>query len=197
MLSDEQQVSTVWLQCVFLFCLAWGFGSTLTLVGQQEFDVFYRKLLNGDNKEFVKPKTFKLSKAQLFPERAVIFEWIYDKRNNGSWISWLDTVDKVQQIPLNAKANELIIQTNQSCCQKFFLKLYQSNNIPLLFIGPTGTGKTAVVLEHLINLPKEKFLPNVVNFSARTTSSMVSNTKCFILFVTFNNYITPKLFLPN
>ncbi|CAH1180400.1 unnamed protein product [Phaedon cochleariae] len=46
------------------------------------------------------------------------------------------------------------------------------NNIPLLFVGPTGTGKTAVVLDNLLNLPKEKFLPNVVNFSARTTSMM-------------------------
>lgn len=177
MLSEEQQFSTVWLQCVFLFCLTWGFGSALTLEGQQSFDVLYRKLLNGDDKEFPKPKSFKLSKAQLFPERAVVFEWIYDKRNNGSWISWLDTVDKVQQIPPNAKPSELIIQTNQSCCQKFFLKLYQSSNIPLLFVGPTGTGKTAVVLDHLMTLPKEKFLPNVVNFSARTTSNMVGDTR--------------------
>lgn len=45
--------------------------------------------------------------------------------------------------------------------------------IPILFVGPTGTGKTAVVLDHLINLPKEKFLPNVINFSARTNSTMV------------------------
>jgi dynein heavy chain len=173
MLAGEQQVSTVWLQCVFLFCLVWGLGSTLTLEGQQSFDVFYRKVLNGESKRYPKPKSFKLSKAQLFPERAVVFEWIYDKRNNGTWISWLDTVDKVQQIPANAKPSELIIQTNQSCCQRFFLKLYQANRIPLLFVGPTGTGKTAVVLDHLVNLSKDKFLPNVVNFSARTTSMMV------------------------
>ncbi|XP_008197222.2 dynein axonemal heavy chain 3 [Tribolium castaneum] len=172
MLAGEQQVSTVWLQCVFLFCLVWGLGSTLTLEGQQTFDVFFRKVLNGDSKIYPKPKSYKLSKAQIFPERAVVFDWIYDKRNNGTWISWLDTVDKIQQIPANAKPSELIIQTNQSCCQRFFLKLYQANKIPVLFVGPTGTGKTAVVLDHLVGLSKDKFLPNVVNFSARTTSMM-------------------------
>lgn len=177
MLANEQQVSTLWLQCTLIFCLAWGLASILTLEGQQSFDVFYRKVLNGESKKYPKPKSYKLSKAQIFPERASIFDWIFDKRNNGSWINWLDTADKVQQIPFNAKPSELIIQTNQSCCQRFFLKLYQDNKLPLLFVGPTGTGKTAVVLDHLMNLPKEKFLPNVVNFSARTTSVMVSTKK--------------------
>lgn len=154
--------------------MVWGLGSCLTLEGQVSFDIFYRKLLNGDKKKHPKPKGFKLTKAQLFPERANVFEWIYDKRNNGTWLSWLDTVDKVQQIPPHAKVNELIIQTNQSCLQRYFLKLYMNNHIPLLFVGPTGTGKTAVVLDHLVNLSKEKYLPNVVNFSARTTSVMVN-----------------------
>ncbi|KAG5895230.1 hypothetical protein JTB14_003447 [Gonioctena quinquepunctata] len=101
-----------------------------------------------------------------------IFDWIYDKKNNGTWISWSDTVDKIQQIPVNAKASQLIIQTNDSACQRYFLQMCLNNNIPLLFVGPTGTGKSSVVLDHLVNLPKEKYLPNVVNFSARTTSMM-------------------------
>ncbi|XP_050297987.1 dynein axonemal heavy chain 3 [Anthonomus grandis grandis] len=172
LLVEENQVSTVWMQCVFLFCLAWGLGSTLTNEGRKSFDVFYRKILEGQNKNYPKPKSYKLSKNQIFPERADIFDWLYDKKNNGTWISWSDTVDKVQQIPPTAKANELIIQTNASCCQRYFLKLCLTNCIPILFVGPTGTGKTAVTLDHLLSLPKEKVLPNVVNFSARTTSSM-------------------------
>lgn len=48
-----------------------------------------------------------------------------------------------------------------------------ANEMPILFVGPTGTGKSAIVLDHLVNLPKEKFLANVINFSAKTTSSMV------------------------
>ncbi|KAJ8968036.1 hypothetical protein NQ317_017173 [Molorchus minor] len=74
------------------------------------------------------------------------------------------------------KATELIIQTNQSCCQNFFLKTCLANQICILFVGPTGTGKTAVVLDHLLNMPKEKFLPNIINFSARTTSTLTQET---------------------
>ncbi|VEN56386.1 unnamed protein product, partial [Callosobruchus maculatus] len=68
--------------------------------------------------------------------------------------------------------SELIIQTNDSCFQRFFLKTCLDNDLPILFVGPTGTGKTAIVLDHLLNLPKEKYLPNVINFSARTSSVM-------------------------
>lgn len=43
-------------------------------------------------------------------------------------------------------------------------------SIPLLFVGPTGTGKSAIVLNYLVSLPREKFLENVINFSARTNA---------------------------
>lgn len=103
MLVEEQQVSTVWLQCIFVFCLAWGLGSTMNSDGRQQFDVFYRKLLYGENKTYPKPKLFKLTKNQLFPDRCNVFDWVYDKKNNGSWIAWVDTVEKIQQIPSTAK----------------------------------------------------------------------------------------------
>jgi len=49
------------------------------------------------------------------------------------------------------------------------------NEIPLLFVGPTGTGKSAIVLNYLIHLPKEYFLANVLNFSARTAANTVQD----------------------
>lgn len=103
MLIEETQVSTVWLQCVCVFCLAWGLGSTLTADGRRTFDVFYRKMLYGEDKQNPKSKMFKLQKNQLYPERGTVFEWIYDKKNNGTWITWVDTVEKTQQIPANTK----------------------------------------------------------------------------------------------
>lgn len=103
MLVEETQVSTLWLQCICIFCLVWGLGSTLTGDGRRTFDVFFRKILNGEDKAYPKPKSFKLAKNQLFPERSIIYDWIYDKRNNGTWISWSETIEQKQVIPANAK----------------------------------------------------------------------------------------------
>lgn len=182
MLAEEQQVSTIWLQCVFLFCLLWGLGSTMTADGRREFDVFLRKLLYGENKDFPKPRAFKLAKNQIFCERGNVFEYFFDKKNNGTWIQWGDIYEK-QQIAPTAKVSELIIQTNDSCCQRFFLKLYLTNLLPILFVGPTGTGKSVVVLDHLVGLPKEKFLPNIVNFSAKTSATLVSRQRLITTWV--------------
>lgn len=39
----------------------------------------------------------------------------------------------------------------------------------------SGTGKSSIVLNLLLNLPKEKFLPNIINFSARTSSNITQD----------------------
>lgn len=60
-------------------------------------DTYLRKLLLGNDDDYPRPKAFKLTKNQLFPERGTIFDWVFDKKNNGSWISWLDTMAQVNK----------------------------------------------------------------------------------------------------
>lgn len=98
MLDGETQVSTVWLQCVLLFSMIWGMCSTLTSDSRKAFDVYLRKLSLGNVEEYPKPKAFKLTKQQLFPDKGTVYDWIYDKRNNGSWIPWMDTTLQVLNI---------------------------------------------------------------------------------------------------
>ena len=202
MLEDESQFATVWLQCTFLFCLVWGFGGSMNGESTKKFDLWFRKLLLDQDEKHPRPKMFKLSRHQLFPEKGTVFDFVYDKKNNGTWIQWLDLVDKVSvnyhttskvppynrhkfsfqpYPPLQKKKNftgilfiqvsELIIPTNETCCQKFFLEHFITKKMPLLFVGPTGTGKSCIVLSHLMALPKDKYLPNIINFSARTTAN--------------------------
>uniref|UniRef100_A0A8C3EWZ4 Dynein axonemal heavy chain 3 n=1 Tax=Corvus moneduloides TaxID=1196302 RepID=A0A8C3EWZ4_CORMO len=73
------------------------------------------------------------------------------------------------------QVSELIIPTMETARQMFFLKTYVEHSVPLLFVGPTGTGKTAITNNFLLKLPKEKYIPSFINFSARTSANQTQD----------------------
>lgn len=73
------------------------------------------------------------------------------------------------------QVSDLIIPTMETARQSFFLKTYLDHEIPILFVGPTGTGKSAITNNFLLHLPKNIYLPNFINFSARTSASQTQD----------------------
>ncbi|KAI5723048.1 hypothetical protein M8J76_000435 [Diaphorina citri] len=176
MIVSEQlaSVSRIWLLCTLLFCVPWAMGATMTDEAKIRFDVFYRKLILGEDdvgQQYPRPAKFKFTKHQSYPDAYTIFDYFYDKRKNGQWMTWLETVER-PTFPPNLRPSDLIIPTNVTCMQNFFINLYLQNDVPMMFVGPTGTGKSTIVLNLLLNLSKDKYLPNIINFSARTSSNI-------------------------
>uniref|UniRef100_A0A8C4VAF4 Dynein axonemal heavy chain 3 n=1 Tax=Falco tinnunculus TaxID=100819 RepID=A0A8C4VAF4_FALTI len=138
--SMSSQHITLWLQGLFLFALVWTVGGIIDADSRKKFDLFYRNLLMGMNEENPRPRSVKLTRNNIFPEKG------------------------------------LIIPTMETARQMFFLKTYVEHNVPLLFVGPTGTGKSAITNNFLLQLPKEKCIPNFINFSARTSANQTQDT---------------------
>lgn len=74
--------------------------------------------------------------------------------------------------------NNVIIDTVDTYRQTYFLNKFITNDKPLLFVGPTGTGKSAITNEFLRDLPKKHFVVNNVSFSAKTSSTQTQDMIC-------------------
>uniref|UniRef100_A0A3B5AK42 Dynein axonemal heavy chain 3 n=1 Tax=Stegastes partitus TaxID=144197 RepID=A0A3B5AK42_9TELE len=172
---SSQQI-TMWLQGLFLFAVVWSLGGTITGDSRKKFDVFYRTLISGMDDEHPRPKSIKLKKNNIFPERGTVYDFYFHKDRHGQWNVWTDLIANEENvIPAGAKVSDLIIPTMETARQLFFLRTYLAHEIPLLFVGPTGTGKSIINKSFLVKLPKEQYTPNCIDFSARTSANQIQD----------------------
>ncbi|XP_062444589.1 dynein axonemal heavy chain 3 [Rhea pennata] len=181
--SDEEEEESMssqqiflWLQGLFLFALVWTVAGTIDADSRKRFDLFYRNLLMGMDDGNPRPKSVKLTKNNIFPEKGSVFDFYFYKHGSGQWNMWTNYITKEEQVisPV-AKVSDLIIPTMETARQMFFLKTYVEHNVPLLFVGPTGTGKSVITNNFLLQLPKEKYIPSFINFSARTSATQTQD----------------------
>ncbi|KAJ8399894.1 hypothetical protein AAFF_G00406240 [Aldrovandia affinis] len=171
----SQQV-TMWLQGLFMFAIVWSLGGTINGESRKRFDVFFRKLITGMDDNHPRPKSVHLTKKHIFPERGSIYNYYFHKHGPGQWNTWTDAITKEEAtIPAGANVSDLIIPTMETARQSFFLRTYLAHEVPMLFVGPTGTGKSIINNNFLLWLPKERYTPNCINFSARTSANQTQD----------------------
>ncbi|NXN95540.1 DYH3 protein, partial [Rhinopomastus cyanomelas] len=174
--SVSSQQIVLWLQGLFMFSLVWTVGGIIDADSRKKFDLFYRNLLMGKNEENPCPKSVKLTRNTVFPEKGSVYDFYFHKHGSGQWKMWTEYITKEEQvISPGAKVSELIIPTMETARQMFFLKAYVEHDVPLLFVGPTGTGKSAITNNFLLKLPKQKYIPSFINFSARTSANQTQD----------------------
>lgn len=99
------------------------------------------------------------------------------------WVHYVTQVTVAKDATLNVRwgaaypsqVSDLIIPTMETARQLFFLRTYLAHEIPMLFVGPTGTGKSVINKSFLVKLPKEQYTPNCINFSARTSANQTQD----------------------
>lgn len=67
--SLSSQQIFLWLQGLFLFSLVWTVAGTINADSRKKFDLFFRNLIMGMDDNHPRPKSVKLTKNNIFPER--------------------------------------------------------------------------------------------------------------------------------
>ncbi len=177
--SQIPEVDSVSIQMAFLFSILWGLCCTMTSASKPAFDAFFRNLVDGLTKGHAKPASFRLGRSNLIPDHASIFDYTLDVDKPGSWVKWADQVSGAGgpggmggpgwDRDGGMGPESFIVPTAETVKQAFFLELAMTQQRPLAMVGHSGTGKSFVTGSFLRRLSKDKFLTNVINFSARTT----------------------------
>jgi len=152
-----------WLENLFPYNICFTESKIIQLAeGRKLFDAAFRAILKDSSK---KPDGFELSDHQMVPSKGVLHDWVYT--DGGSWVQWEETLE-----PAVSDSKGALVLTPETTCMQFFLKTCLDCHFPILFVGPTGTGKSEVTLDHLLSLPPEECTSNIVNFSARTSAKL-------------------------
>ena len=75
--EDESELSEgltsqqifLWLQGLFLFALVWTVAGTINTDSRKKFDLFFRNLIMGMDDNNPRPRSVKLTRNNIFPER--------------------------------------------------------------------------------------------------------------------------------
>lgn len=169
--SNVSNLNQTWFQQTFLFCIVWGFGSTITVESRKIVDAQLRKILYGANEDLPKPKNFLLNRGQIFPEKMTVFDYRFDGIE--TWWPWVKSEDF--KIPDGVSMADIMVPIKESAYLSFWMNICLAKSQPMMVIGPTGTGKTAVIQNSMFELPKQKFMLNTINFSARTSANQVQD----------------------
>ncbi|KAG2451278.1 hypothetical protein HYH02_003884 [Chlamydomonas schloesseri] len=182
----DDTTKTVLVESTFLFALVWSLGCTGDGESRRKFDGFLRSMMSGvvpdGYADYVTAPKVHMAVPLPSPDNGhTVFDYCLHKRSAtkglvpGRWQLWTDTIPELD-IPAEAQFADIIIPTKDSARYTFLMDLALQHNQPLLMVGPTGTGKSTYINRHLVSgLPRDKWTPIFITFSARTTANMAQD----------------------
>ncbi|KAF5833108.1 hypothetical protein DUNSADRAFT_10689 [Dunaliella salina] len=172
-LTEEQQLN--WLTCQFLFALVWSLGGNTDDEGRKRFDFCLRHVLSNDPPPELKVwcTGAPVKVATPFPEGKMVYDFVYDKER-GKWVPWMDTIES-KKISPEAEYSTIIVSTVDTVRYTYLLDRLVQHNMHVLFVGPTGTGKTVYVKKKLQDGLPPHMTSMFINFSAQTSANMTQD----------------------
>ena len=161
----------------FIFSLIWSIGATTDDEGRTKFSNFLRELM----------KT--ASGSLQFPDEGEVYDYVLQDSTIGKpnaddeeetaewhpeWVSWLTKTEEYT-VPEGCRFTDILVPTIDTIRLSSILGTLVACQKQVLAIGPTGTGKSVVINDKLLTGMEDRFVPNVVVFSAKTSANQTQD----------------------
>ena len=181
--NDEAELSVVSrylnppisaIDASFLFALVWSVGGCVDWKSRSEFDTFLKSAITTNNDSLSCPETFWCDEsATVYDFKICAPKGAGVERLHGIvWQKWIDSIPaQARIIPKDLPFDATIVPTKETATCDHLLDCALRHGYPILFCGPTGTGKSTIVQRRLRSLDKSKWQPTTIGFSARTSAN--------------------------
>ncbi|XP_043195463.1 dynein axonemal heavy chain 7-like [Amphibalanus amphitrite] len=111
-----------------------------------------------------------------FPREGRVYDYKFVPDDHGYWELWTVALKTLPSIPRDIQVNQIIVPTVDTVRYTELMSLLVYHRKPVLFCGPTGTGKSIYTINFMLNkMKKDKYLPLIVNFSAQTSANQTQD----------------------
>ncbi|XP_056131285.1 dynein axonemal heavy chain 12 [Lampris incognitus] len=164
-----------WIMAAFAFSLVWSVGGCCDSDSRERFDKFIREIVSGRADNLPIPASVGKWECPM-DEKGLVYDYLYEFKGKGRWLHWNEAIKNVSLGDKKTKVQDIIVPTIDTVRYTYLMDLCINSGVPILFVGPTGTGKSVYVKEKLMNnLDKDRYLPFFINFSARTSANQTQN----------------------
>lgn len=142
------------MEGVFFFSCIWSMGGTLSVNSRPKFNMLFRGLLEREFPPQIKEdlgipfEIPKPDKPYIFtiPIGDSVFDYRYFKEGKGKWKLWADELQTAPPIPRDIPVNQIIVTTLETIRNTEIMRLLVQHRKAMMFIGPTGTGKSVYII---------------------------------------------------
>ncbi|GFN88549.1 dynein heavy chain 1, axonemal-like [Plakobranchus ocellatus] len=160
----------------FIFSLIWSLGGSCDKDDRQKFSAWLINMMDEHKIETKFPEDslvydFKLDDAGIVMHPEVEED---DTERSVGWINWLHDREEYS-ITSEMKFADIMVPTIDTIRSTYILNMFIRNKAHLLCVGGTGTGKTLTIVDKLTRGLPEEYLPEFINFSAKTSANQTQD----------------------
>uniref|UniRef100_H2YF92 AAA+ ATPase domain-containing protein n=1 Tax=Ciona savignyi TaxID=51511 RepID=H2YF92_CIOSA len=157
----------------FFFALIWSVGGTVDNDGRLKFSNYLREKMKEEN---VRNFFIDLLNGEVPQAYFTRFGYFFfsSPPPKPTWRSWMESAPSFEINPTTAYA-DIIVPTIDTVRTSLLVEMLIMHKKQILTIGPTGTGKTVVLMDKLLKGMPPEYVPNFLMFSAKTSANQTQD----------------------